>query len=152
MTIYRLPWRWVVVLGLLALLLPSAARAGEPPTLGATLGATPDVVVIDSTATTRQRVILQAPDGWRMAEETFIMDPGERRRVTIVQRGPAGQIVATFVAVDLPPGMDTAALVLALGVAPPGPDIGVALWMLAILAMAASSAAVAHRRMRRLAP
>lgn len=148
----RHPWRWAVVLGLLALLLPSAARAGEPPTLGATLGATPEVVVIDSTATTRQLVTLAAPEGWIVAETSFAMDPGERRRVAITQSGPEGQIVATFVALDLPTGMDASSLVLALGVAPPGADFGLVLWMLAIVTMAATSAVIAHRRMRRVEP
>ena len=125
------------------LVLPSPARGAEP-TLGASIGATGTVLVIDSTASVRQAVTLTAPEGWALADESLVMDPGERVRVPITASGPDGQIVATFEAIDLPAGVDTSRLVLSLGVAPPAPDLR-ALWLLLLIPMLLAALVVAWR-------
>lgn len=142
----------LAVLGLLVLLPPSAARAADPPTLGATLGATPETIVIDSTASVRQLVTVTVPQGWAVAETSFAVDPGERRRVPITASGPAGQIVATFEAIDLAPGIDTSTLVLSLGVAPAPPDLGLLLWAVLFTVAALGVVTVTWRRRHALRP
>lgn len=99
--------------------LPAAARAGEPPTLGGTLGATRDEVVIDSTATIPVLVELVAPKGWTLAETSFRMEPGTRHRVAVTTAGEDGQVIATMTAIEVTSGTDRSSLVLALGLPKP---------------------------------
>lgn len=109
------------VLVLSALAAPAAARAGEPPTLGATLGATRSEVIIDSSANVPVLVELTAPEGWQLAETSFTVAPGGHHVVPVVQAGEDGQVIARIVAIEVPTGTDRSALVLALGLPQPSP-------------------------------
>lgn len=109
----------VVVLSALAA--PAAARAGEPPTLGATLGATRSEVIIDSSANVPVLVELTAPEGWQLAETSFTVPPGGHHVVSVRQAGEDGQLIARIVAIEVPTGTDRSALVLALGLPKPSP-------------------------------
>lgn len=120
----------VVVLSALAA--PAAARAVEPPTLGATLGATRSEVIIDSSANVPFLVELTAPEGWQLAETSFTVAPGGHHVVPVVQAGEDGQVIARIVAIEVPTGTDRSALVLALGLPKPSPAFPI-LPMLAVL-------------------
>jgi hypothetical protein len=106
---------------LLALLTPSAARAGEPPTLGGTLGATRTEIIVDSSASVPVMVSLSVPEGWRLAEGAFAMEPGGHRVVAVLAAGEEGQVIARMVAFDVPAGTDRSTLLLSLGLPKPEP-------------------------------
>ena len=100
---------------ILAAAVPATVAAGDPPTLGGTLGATATELIVESAATVPVRVYLVVPEGWEIGESAFSLDPGERHVVPIVKSGPDGQVVATMRALEVAGGTDRSTLVLALG-------------------------------------
>lgn len=146
-------FRAAILAASLVMAVSGTAIAGDPPTLGAYLGATRSEVVIDSTASVETTVRLTAPNGWELAETTFEIAPGGHHVVQIVKAGPdAGQIVLTQQAVEVPGGVDRSALVLALGTPqepPASPPWWVILAVLVVLSLLVAAFIVPRRRVHR---
>ena len=82
----------------------SAALAASPiPTVGGVLDVSPTAVVVTSTATLRQVVILTVdpPTGATLTPARLELAPGDSARIEVA--GPAtGTVAAAFTAVDVP--------------------------------------------------
>lgn len=126
-----------------AMLSPRGTAAADP-TLGGSLGANAEVVIVDSTANVPVLVELSAPEGWRIENASFRLDPGGRHESAILEIGEAGQIVATMTALEVPTGTDRTALVLAVGL----PKPAAVPWYLLIFPLALVAGGLLVRRFR----